>query len=512
MNGVKNMKGMSPMDDVGAKGLKKPWWRTWLVILTCWLPLGLLIFGGGYLCWWSWNEVRLWEQTRVKWEGKGYSLDVGDFRSPEAEFGDSVLDDEWFAEIAGEPVYTGVIKPDLTTELYGEVAGPPMDTPSWFVLGWGHPDPENGLTVYIARDEEGGEMTNAEAARRILQSMEGKSAENSRLDELMKRPLLERRSNYSDELIWSNCAGHAYSLVEFYYHKTAILAAVGDTDGAVQASRNLHKALSWTMTEKSMLGWLNAIRGSRSYLNAVWSLVVSTDLTNEQLMLLQDDLNDRIDWAGAAPEIIKGENAGSLAVLDFYAETAKSAWSETYGKSPAWKIWLLRSAVRNPGFIARNKRIKTEINLRAVDDFETSGASELSDMTDCLVASYAKSFPAGRAGPMECFVDPDASWTVSYMDVRGEIVRWELARMTVAIARYRLEHGGDPAKLADLVPEFLDEVPNDPFDGFRLKMTRDDAGRLLVYSSGPDGVDDGGKLPSDVRWMMEAVGIVEIEE
>ena len=66
-------------------------------------------------------------------------------------------------------------------------------------------------------------------------------------------------------------------------------------------------------------------------------------------------------------------------------------------------------------------------------------------------------------------------------------------RGLMAVERYRMKHKKWPAKLADAVPEFLNAVPTDPFDGKPIRMVRV-AGGVIVYSVGYDGVDDGGKL------------------
>ena len=66
-------------------------------------------------------------------------------------------------------------------------------------------------------------------------------------------------------------------------------------------------------------------------------------------------------------------------------------------------------------------------------------------------------------------------------------------RGLIAVERYRMRHGRWPARLADVVPEFLDRLPTDPLDGKPLKMARTSDG-VVVYSVGIDGVDDGGKL------------------
>ncbi len=61
----------------------------------------------------------------------------------------------------------------------------------------------------------------------------------------------------------------------------------------------------------------------------------------------------------------------------------------------------------------------------------------------------------------------------------------------VAMYRYRAAHGRFPEKLDDLVPEFLFEVPQDPFDGKPLRLKQAEGGPV-IYSIGPNMTDDGG--------------------
>ncbi len=58
-----------------------------------------------------------------------------------------------------------------------------------------------------------------------------------------------------------------------------------------------------------------------------------------------------------------------------------------------------------------------------------------------------------------------------------------------------LSSGGAPLarRPGALVPRYLAAVPIDPFDGKRLRWCRLHDG-LVIYSVGPDGSDDGGKL------------------
>ncbi len=67
------------------------------------------------------------------------------------------------------------------------------------------------------------------------------------------------------------------------------------------------------------------------------------------------------------------------------------------------------------------------------------------------------------------------------------------AYVALAVERYRLAHGRWPDSLADVVPEFLRKLPGDPYNGQSLHYRRTTDG-VLIYSVGPDGNDDGGKI------------------
>mgnify|MGYP003889327817 CR=1 FL=1 len=83
--------------------------------------------------------------------------------------------------------------------------------------------------------------------------------------------------------------------------------------------------------------------------------------------------------------------------------------------------------------------------------------------------------------------------------------RWAVARndvghlqlMTVlALHAFHLKQGRYPATLNELVPEYLQRVPVDPFDdGAPLHYRRRDD-KYALWSIGPDGVDNGG-VPID---------------
>ncbi|HZM02897.1 MAG TPA: hypothetical protein VFC44_07720 [Candidatus Saccharimonadales bacterium] len=68
----------------------------------------------------------------------------------------------------------------------------------------------------------------------------------------------------------------------------------------------------------------------------------------------------------------------------------------------------------------------------------------------------------------------------------------QLAITALAIERFRLERGRLPDELKDLVPQYIDTIPTDPFDGALIRYQRLIRG-YKIYSVGADGHDDGGR-------------------
>jgi hypothetical protein len=67
-----------------------------------------------------------------------------------------------------------------------------------------------------------------------------------------------------------------------------------------------------------------------------------------------------------------------------------------------------------------------------------------------------------------------------------------LVQLGVAATAYKAKNGKYPEKLAQMVPEFIPEVPVDPYDGRPLRL-RPVEGGVVVYSVGRDRDDDGGR-------------------
>ncbi|MCE5324057.1 MAG: hypothetical protein ABFD46_06110 [Armatimonadota bacterium] len=77
-----------------------------------------------------------------------------------------------------------------------------------------------------------------------------------------------------------------------------------------------------------------------------------------------------------------------------------------------------------------------------------------------------------------------------------------LLLVSLALQAYHSDHGNYPSRLQDLVPAYLSTIPKDPFNTKRPLIYKKTAKGYLLYSVGPDGVDNGGNPVCDSRYKM----------
>ena len=107
---------------------------------------------------------------------------------------------------------------------------------------------------------------------------------------------------------------------------------------------------------------------------------------------------------------------------------------------------------------------------------------ELAPIMDSSIARWR--YPIARYMAPDVLLDVDVCCRAQ--------ARQSIARTAIAIERYRRVRGETPKTLDQIVPEFLEKSPVDPFDGAPLRFKSDAAG-YKIYSIGPDGIDQGGE-------------------
>ena len=68
----------------------------------------------------------------------------------------------------------------------------------------------------------------------------------------------------------------------------------------------------------------------------------------------------------------------------------------------------------------------------------------------------------------------------------------DLARVAIALERYRLAHGEFPESLDALAPQFMEKIPHDIINAQPLHYRRTADGQFVLYSVGWNETDDGG--------------------
>lgn len=100
------------------------------------------------------------------------------------------------------------------------------------------------------------------------------------------------------------------------------------------------------------------------------------------------------------------------------------------------------------------------------------------------------------------------AWLEGFLDNYAQKVAREqtavnLARVAIALERFRLAHGEFPDELAALAPQFLEKIPHDVIGGQPLHYRRSDDGQFVLYSVGWNETDDGGMVEPN------AVGVTD---
>ncbi|MBX7165610.1 MAG: hypothetical protein K1X74_04615 [Pirellulales bacterium] len=100
-----------------------------------------------------------------------------------------------------------------------------------------------------------------------------------------------------------------------------------------------------------------------------------------------------------------------------------------------------------------------------------------------------------RMSHMHCYLAPQmAIYTTAFARATAER---DGLFVVLAACEWMNEHGGAmPESLEELAPEYLSEVPSDPYTGAPLRLKATDE-EWTVYSVGENGRDDGGSAQGD---------------
>ena len=207
-------------------------------------------------------------------------------------------------------------------------------------------------------------------------------------------------------------------------------------------------------------------------------VVNRTELTDEQMTGISQMFLNAEDSNGLS-RAFAGERCMYTSVFDMPASGMSGFGGGGWGLSPVLSLY------KAVGLADTDKLLYLDYMGKNIEAFKLP-LNERSKAFKAIEAEFGK---VSKIHVLLHLLRP-AFTRVAELDLR-RTAHMRVAVTSLAIERYRLAGGSIVEELDELVPRYLESVPEDPFDGKSLRYKKLDKG-YVVYSVGEDLVDDGG--------------------
>ncbi|UCG34379.1 MAG: hypothetical protein JSU68_07015 [Phycisphaerales bacterium] len=205
----------------------------------------------------------------------------------------------------------------------------------------------------------------------------------------------------------------------------------------------------------------------------------------EQISALQRLLRDH-EINSPIPNGLRGERLFTLELFEYVARNGPQALAGVAAGDNAVMSWPRALHFLFGGWIRLNEAKAMELTTSLIDALDSPRtAMDAAAIKDQALASLGLEYFLVK------HLTPSLSRSVILW--ARSVAGLRCAQAGLAAERFRLATGRWPESLEELVPEYLDAVPLDPFDEKPLRY-RVEADRVVIYSIGEDEVDDGGQL------------------
>jgi len=265
----------------------------------------------------------------------------------------------------------------------------------------------------------------------------------------------------------------------------------GDADGAIAALEDIRRTGQSLGKSPFLIDQLVRVSCLSMAVDEAQRLLSQRALTETQLAQLETLLNKSQAQEGLRLALLS-ERAAMLSVFGSPAQTLGQFDGQSSADEPpiAHAYRAGKGVLAVTGLADRDRRLMLETMEQgiALADEESPAALEQFEQVYVGAAQKAQQFPQRIFSAM---------MLPSLQKVGTRFATFEARRraalVAVAVERYRLKRQGPlPENLVALVPEFLPQVPADPFDGQPLRYRKLSKG-YVIYSVGRDRQDDGGK-------------------
>lgn len=253
----------------------------------------------------------------------------------------------------------------------------------------------------------------------------------------------------------------------------------GDWNGAVQSQLDTVQMGNDMAHGGNLISGLVAIAIEAIGRNDPWENVEHLNMAQARAAAkrLEAIYNRRITYA----EVLKEDKWVTLSELKPLFSDSDSSWRDA------------SKMLNNPSFIDRVKVFCVSKRAIANSTIQRLDAR----IANAQLPNTAPQKPLPPGDPISEMMSPDLSKARAGF-ARGDAGN-ALWMTTLALRAYKLEHNVYPTKLQELVPNDLKQVPADPFGGGEALRYKRAGNSYVLWSIGPDGVDNGGTPVQDNR-------------
>lgn len=257
----------------------------------------------------------------------------------------------------------------------------------------------------------------------------------------------------------------------------------------VSAALRLGKAMR---SERLLITGLVRVAVLSMALQPVWEGLARHEWSDEQLREL-DSMLGAINFVSDAADCLRAERSYSIYILDLMLRSSSESGRLELQFARPGLGWMPRAVIyRNELAIAR--MYQEELLSWLDPDKQVVDIAAARAQRDPGMKTLSRPAPL-LAAPYRVFADammPAVARAVEKFTLtQGYLV---MARVACALERHRLANGDYPTDLEALVPDYLPALPVDPAGGGPLYYRRLSADNFLLYSAGPNGRDNGGKI------------------
>jgi len=278
----------------------------------------------------------------------------------------------------------------------------------------------------------------------------------------------------------------------------------GDNQAALEDLKLSFRLAEASHSEPILISYLVRIAQLQIGLQPVWEGLADNRWTDAELAAIAAEL-DRLDLLADYHLAMRGERAFSLWAVDYVRRRGVQGFDELGGMeesatAPADGDLLGKTlgtasfALIPSGWFDQNKlslaRMQANHILPLVNREQRLVSPATARQSQAVIEGRSP-----RPTPYDLFsrmLLPALTKTAEKSARAQTFV--DLARVAIALERYRLAHGNYPETLETLMPQFVARLPHDVINGQPLTYRRTEDGSFTLYSVGWNEKDDGGKV------------------